>query len=56
MIKAVIDQAGPQVKDVVFSTGSVGKLSVTALLVVKLEMTFVLLMVVHERNLLLISK
>ena len=30
MIKAVIDQAGPQVKDVVFSTGATGKLSVTA--------------------------
>lgn len=30
MIKAVVDQAGPQVKDVVFSEGATGKLSVTA--------------------------
>jgi len=30
MIKAVVDQAGPQVKDVVFSTGTAGKLTVTA--------------------------
>ncbi|WP_391208024.1 flagellin [Psychrobacillus sp. L4] len=30
IIKAVVDQAGPQVKDVVFSTGTAGKLTVTA--------------------------
>nr|WP_028393530.1 flagellin [Bacillus cihuensis] len=30
MVQAVIDQAGPQVKDVVFSAGTAGKLSVTA--------------------------
>lgn len=30
MIKAVVDQAGPQVDDVTFSTGTAGKLTVTA--------------------------
>ncbi|MBU3197488.1 flagellin protein [Clostridium algidicarnis] len=30
MIKAVVEQAGPKVNDVVFSTGTAGKLSVTA--------------------------